>query len=98
MDGNDDPRQRGTAWMAKGGGIGGVGGGALEQPRQWTARPVGQPLYPWECRAALSRQARPEEAQEPSWGDAKATTLTMLRRLPATACQAPARWACLRGA
>ena len=70
MDGNDDPRQRGTAWMAKGGGIGGVGGGALEQPRQWTGRPVGRPLYPWECRAALSRQARPEEAQEPSWGAA----------------------------
>ena len=22
----------------------------------------------WECRAAQSRQARPEEAQEPSWG------------------------------
>jgi len=70
VDGNDDPRQRGTAWMAKGGGIGGVGGGALEQPRQWTGRPVGRPLYPWECRAAQSRQARPEEAQEPSWGDA----------------------------
>ena len=26
---------------------------------------------PWECRAARSRQARPEEAQEPSWGAAK---------------------------
>ena len=26
---------------------------------------------PWECRAAQSRQARPEEAQEPSWGTAK---------------------------
>eukprot|EP00964_Phaeocystis_antarctica_P078999 scaffold49166_cov58-Phaeocystis_antarctica.AAC.1 len=25
----------------------------------------------WECRAAQSRQARPGEAQEPSWGAAK---------------------------
>ena len=25
----------------------------------------------WECRAAQSRQARPEEAQEPSWVTAK---------------------------
>ena len=33
----------------------------------------------WECRAAQSRQARPEEAQELSWGAAKAGTLTMLR-------------------
>ena len=33
----------------------------------------------WECRAAQSRQARPEEAQEPSWGAAKGDSLTMLR-------------------
>ena len=26
---------------------------------------------PWECRAAQSRQARPQEVQEPSWGTAK---------------------------
>ena len=26
---------------------------------------------PWECRAAQSRQARPEEAWDPSWGAAK---------------------------
>eukprot|EP00964_Phaeocystis_antarctica_P013141 scaffold7206_cov57-Phaeocystis_antarctica.AAC.2 len=29
------------------------------------------PASSWECRAAQSRQARPEEAQEPSWGTAK---------------------------
>ena len=28
------------------------------------------PASPWECRATQSRQARPEEAQEPSWGAA----------------------------
>ena len=28
-------------------------------------------VSPWECRAAQSRQAYPEEAQEPSWGTAK---------------------------
>ena len=33
----------------------------------------------WECRiTAQSRQARQEEAQQPSWGSAKAGTLTML--------------------
>eukprot|EP00964_Phaeocystis_antarctica_P083851 scaffold52787_cov60-Phaeocystis_antarctica.AAC.2 len=32
----------------------------------------------WECRAAQSHQARPEEAQEPSWGTANAGTLTMM--------------------
>ena len=31
--------------------------------------------FPWECRAAQSRQVCPEEAQEPSWG-----ILTMLQR------------------
>ena len=38
-----------------------------------SGRPVGlpAPLPPWEeCRAAWSRQVRPEEAQEPSWGAA----------------------------
>ena len=34
------------------------------------------PASSWECRAAQSRQARPEEAQEPSWGAAKAGTLS----------------------
>ena len=33
---------------------------------------------PWECRAARGHQARPEEPQEPSWGAAKAATLTVL--------------------
>eukprot|EP00964_Phaeocystis_antarctica_P096583 scaffold62868_cov28-Phaeocystis_antarctica.AAC.1 len=37
------------------------------------------PASSWECRAAQSRQARPEEAQEASWGAAKRGTLTMLR-------------------
>eukprot|EP00964_Phaeocystis_antarctica_P039859 scaffold22787_cov63-Phaeocystis_antarctica.AAC.1 len=32
---------------------------------------------PWEGRAVQGRQARPEEAQEPSWGTAKWGTLTM---------------------
>eukprot|EP00964_Phaeocystis_antarctica_P036641 scaffold20931_cov54-Phaeocystis_antarctica.AAC.5 len=27
---------------------------------------------PWECQAAQSRQARPEEAQEPGWSAAQA--------------------------
>ena len=52
--------------------MGGFGGGYLEHPRQWLgARWTGRPLY-WEYRAAQSRQARPEEAQEPSWGTAQA--------------------------
>eukprot|EP00964_Phaeocystis_antarctica_P002620 scaffold1371_cov55-Phaeocystis_antarctica.AAC.4 len=29
------------------------------------------PAFSWECRAARSRQARSEEAQEPSWGTAR---------------------------
>ena len=33
--------------------------------------------FPWECRAAQSRQVRPEEVREPSWGAAKVRTLTM---------------------
>ena len=33
------------------------------------------PASPWERRAAQSRQARPEEAQEPSWGPAKGALL-----------------------
>ena len=33
----------------------------------WAPAPGG-PASSWECRAAQSRQARPEEAQEPSWG------------------------------
>ena len=33
-------------------------------------RPVGRPL-PWECWAARSRQARPEEARGASWGAAQ---------------------------
>ena len=67
--------------------MGGFGGGALEQPRRWAARPVGRPLYPWECRAAQSRQACPEEAQEPSWGAAaKVVTLIMLGSRTSAAC------------
>ena len=46
--------------------MGGVGGGSLEQPRQWLG--ACEPASSWECRAAQSRQARPEEAQEPSRG------------------------------
>ena len=36
----------------------------------------------WECRAARSRQARPEEAQEPSWGTCQGPTLRLLLCLP----------------
>eukprot|EP00964_Phaeocystis_antarctica_P019634 scaffold10832_cov45-Phaeocystis_antarctica.AAC.5 len=32
---------------------------------------LGGPASCWECRAAQNRQARPEEAQEPSFGTAK---------------------------
>ena len=35
-------------------------------------------LSPWECHTAWSHQARPEEAQEPSWGAAKGGTLAVL--------------------
>ena len=34
----------------------------------WT---LSEPDPPWERQAAQSHQARPEEAQEPSWGTAK---------------------------
>ena len=41
-------------------------GGSLEHPRQWLrAQWLGaqwRGLFPWECRAAQSRQAHPEEA------------------------------------
>ncbi len=66
--------------MVKGGDVGGFGGGSLEQPRQWLGA-WWAGLSPWECRAAQSRQARPEEAHEPSWGTAKAGALTMLLRV-----------------
>ena len=58
--------------MVKRSEIGGLGGGY----GGW--EPSGA-ATPWECRAAQSRQARPEEAQEPSC--AKGSTLTMLRHL-----------------
>ena len=57
--------------MVKGRDIGGFEDGLLEHPR-----PVVRPP-PW--RAELqSRQAHPEEVHEPSWGTAKAGTLTLL--------------------
>ena len=37
------------------------------------------PASSWECRAAWSRQARREEAKEPSWATAKGSSLSMLR-------------------
>jgi len=43
----------------------------LEHLRQCGGAPIGPGLSPWECRAAQSRQARPEEAREPSWGAAQ---------------------------
>ena len=58
------PHERKWTWRANGGDIGGLGGGSLEHPRPWLgAQWAGLSL--WECRAAQSRQARPEEAQEP---------------------------------
>ena len=36
------------------------------------------PTSPWECRAAQSRQARPEEAQEPSWGNASGVVVVVV--------------------
>ena len=53
-----------------------MGSAALEAARSSSRGSGGAPsgpapLPPWEeCRAAWSRQARPEEAQEPSWGAA----------------------------
>ena len=55
--------------MVNGGEIGDSGGGWLEHPRQWLGAEWAD-LYPWECRVAQSRQARPKEAQEPGWGAA----------------------------
>ena len=67
----------------KAGEIGDFGGSSLEHPRRWLdARPPGGWASPWECRAAQSRQLRPEKVQEPSWGAANkgviATLLPML--------------------
>ena len=56
---------------------GDFGGGWLEHLRPWLGRPVAWPL-PRECRAARSRQARPEEAQEPSLGQRQGDTQAML--------------------
>ena len=55
----------------EGGGIEDLGGGSLELLRPWAGRPVAW-ASPWERRAARSRQARPEEPQEPSCGAAEA--------------------------
>ena len=41
----------------------------------------GGPAPSWAYQAAQGRQARPEEAQEPSWGAAKRGTLTTLPHL-----------------
>ena len=54
---------------------------ALEAARSSTRGSGWAPSGPassWECRAARTRQARPEKAQEPSWGTAQAGTLTLL--------------------
>ena len=67
-------RQHGLAgaYMVKGGSIGGFGGGWLEHLRQWlcTQWPG---ISPRVSQAARSPQARPEEAQELSWGTAQAS-------------------------
>ena len=54
----------------------------LNGQRRWNRRlwrrlagwALSGPASSWECRAAQSRQARPEAAQEPSWGPAKWVT------------------------
>eukprot|EP00964_Phaeocystis_antarctica_P016631 scaffold9156_cov57-Phaeocystis_antarctica.AAC.2 len=68
------------AWMGNGGEMGGFGGGYLEHPRQWLGTQWAG-LVLGVGRASQSRQARPGEAQEPSWGTAKGGALTMLPRL-----------------
>jgi hypothetical protein len=57
--------------------MGGFGGGCSSSSRGSGWAPSG-PASPWECRAARSHQARPEEAQEASWGAAKEGTLALL--------------------
>eukprot|EP00964_Phaeocystis_antarctica_P076377 scaffold47222_cov72-Phaeocystis_antarctica.AAC.2 len=57
-------------WMVKAGETGGFGGSYSSSIRSRDRAPGGQGSS-WECRAARSRWARPEEAQEPSWGTAK---------------------------
>ena len=49
--------------------MGDLGGGSLEQLCVSCWGPSGR-ASTWECRAAQSQQAPPEEAQEPSWGTA----------------------------
>ena len=62
------------ACVVKGGGIrrwasaAWEGAGSSSRGGGW---PPGGPASPWECRAARSRQARPEEAQAPRRGAAK---------------------------
>ena len=56
--------------MVKGGEMGGFGGGGLEWPGQWPGAQWAD-LSPWESRAVQGREARPEEAREPSWDDAQ---------------------------
>ena len=53
------------------------GGGDLEHPRQWLGAQWPS-LSPWAHCAVQSRQARPEQAQEPSSGTGKWGRLTML--------------------
>jgi hypothetical protein len=53
-----------------------VAGVWVAGPLEFRAQSVFEPttanrLSPWECRAAWSRQARREGAQEPSWGAAQ---------------------------
>ena len=70
--------QSAHAWMRQDGEIGGFAGGetggfAGGSPGGWA--PSDRPASPWECRAAQSGQARPEEAREPRWGAAQAGAL-----------------------
>ena len=86
-EGDDQRASRGRELLAQGldrqkaGEMGGFGNGALEHLKQWRGAPRG-PASSWECRAARSRQARPEEAQETSWGADPDCTLTMRLHRP----------------
>ena len=56
-----------------------VAAGSSSRGRGWAP---GGPASPWECWAARSRQARPEEARGASWGAAQGGHVERARALP----------------
>ena len=72
--------------MVKGGEIGGFGGGSLESQQQCLGTQWAS-LFLGVLRCDQSRQARTEEAQEPSWlGRCQGGAFTMLRHQSLTDC------------